>query len=378
MAVTDLSAEASSITPSAVPRPRVAVVGSGFMGRVHAEAARRAGAEIVGAVGSSAERAAGAAEAVGAAQGYSDLHAMLTDAAPDVVHVCTPNAVHAAAAEAALAAGAHVICEKPLATSAGDAARLAAAALDGGRVATVPFVYRFHPMAREMRARIAAGEPGAVSVVHGGYLQDWLSRPEDDNWRVNAAVGGLSRAFADIGSHWCDFLEFVLGERILALSAQSATVRERRGDAAVSTEDLVTLHLRTTSGVLGTGVVCQVAAGRKNRLHLEVSGTDASLGFDQELPEQLWVGRRDGSTLLVRDPETLSPQALRYSRLPAGHAQGYQDCFDAFIADTYAAVRGEPVPDGLPTFADGLRAARLTEAVLTSAAAGGQWTEVPA
>lgn len=352
------------------------MVGAGFMGRVHAEAARRAGAAVVAAVASTPGGADQAARAVGADRGYPDLASLLAEAGADVVHVCTPNARHAEAVEAALAAGAHVICEKPLAVGVAQAAGLAAAAAAAGRVATVPFVYRFHPMVRELRARLAAGQAGVVSTVSGGYLQDWLSRPSDDDWRVDPAVGGPSRAFADIGSHWCDLVEFVTGDRIHRLSAQTATVQARPRPSATPTEDAAVVQFATGSGVLGTLVVSQVAAGRKNRLHVEISGTESSFAFDQEDPERLWVGKRDGNQVLLRDPGTLSPGAARYARLPAGHAQGYQDCFDAFVADTYRAVLGEDRPDGLPTFADGLRSVRITEAVLTSAASAGAWTTV--
>ncbi|MEV4810970.1 Gfo/Idh/MocA family protein [Micromonospora avicenniae] len=354
---------------------RVALVGAGFMGQVHAEAARRAGASVVGVVASRPDRAAAAVRATGAAEGYPDLAALLDHAAVDVLHVCTPNASHAPVVAAALAAGVHVVCEKPLATGSAEAVALVEAA--GDRVAAVPFVYRFHPMVRELRARLAAGEAGHLSSVTGGYLQDWLSRPSDDDWRVDSALGGPSRAFADIGSHWCDLFEFATGDRITRLSARTAVVHERAPGNRTPTEDLAAVHFTTSAGMVGTLVVSQVAAGRKNRLQLELSGTEASFGFDQEDPERLWIGRRDGGQTLLRDPATLHPSAARYVRLPAGHAQGYQDCFDAFVADTYRAVRGE-VPDGLPTFTDGLRAVRITDAVLASAASDGAWTQVPA
>jgi predicted dehydrogenase len=352
---------------------RVGVVGAGFMGRVHAEAARRAGATVVAATASSPERADAAAAAIGAERGYPGITELLADSEVDVLHVCTPNITHAPVAAAALATGAHVVCEKPLATGVSEASGLASAVND--RVATVPFVYRFHPMVRELRARITAGEAGVLTTVTGGYLQDWLSQPTDDDWRVDSGQGGASRAFGDIGSHWADLFEFVTGDRIARLCARTAVVHGRAGQRVPPTEDLAAVLFTTTAGVVGTLVVSQVAAGRKNRLHLELSGTDASFAFDQEDPERLWVGRREGGQVLLRDPATLHPSAARYARVPAGHAQGYQDCFDAFVADTYAAIRGE-TPDGLPTFADGLRAVRVTDAVLASAAAGGTWVEV--
>jgi predicted dehydrogenase len=363
------------MSTSARKRLRVGIVGGGFMGRVHGRSALVAGAHVVGAVGSTPERAAAAAEATGAEQGFGTLDDLLK-ADVDLIHVCTPNNTHLQVALQALDAGKHVICEKPLATSAKDATGLLAAAEEAGRVGTVPFVYRYHPMVRELRTRVAAGDAGQITSLHGSYLQDWLAEADDDTWRVDDQAGGPSRTFADIGSHWCDLTEFVTGDRIAAISAQTRTIRATRGGVVVRTEDLATAQFRTEAGVVGTVVVSQVAAGRKNRLYLEVSGTESSFGFDQEDPDRLWVGRRVASELLTRDPETLSPPAARVNRLPAGHAQGYQDAFDSFVADSYAAAADGDLPDGLPDFAAGARSAHLVDAVLRSAAAGGAWTTV--
>jgi predicted dehydrogenase len=257
----------------------------------------------------------------------------------------------------------------------------------------VPFVYRYNPVVFEARARVAAGEIGAVRLVHGGYLQDWLSTPDDDNWRVDPAQSGASRTFADIGSHWCDLMEFVTGQRIAAVCAQTATVVPERADRAgapafaprddatstarrtVVTEDLATVMFRTGAGVVGTMLVSQVSPGRKNHLHLEVAGADASLRFEQERSETLWVGRRERNETLWRDPPLLHPSAARLTSTPAGHAEGYVACFDAFVADTYAAIAGAD-PDGLPRFADGARSARIVDAVVASARAGAAWVEV--
>ncbi|RAY14548.1 gfo/Idh/MocA family oxidoreductase [Actinomadura craniellae] len=352
---------------------RAGIIGTGFMGRVHARAARLAGARVTGVAGSGLAKAQQAAPLLGADQAYATGAELIESGDVDVVHICTPNHLHAPLALAALDRGLAVVCEKPLATDAATAALLADRA--AGAVATVPFVYRFHAMVREARQRVAAGDIGRISVIQGSYLQDWLLRPEDDNWRADPAVGGPSRTFADIGSHWCDLAEFVTGDRITAVSAQTAVViDERASNAPVLTEDVAIVQFRTAAGAVGTVTTSQVAPGRKNRLFLEISGAAASLAFDQEQPELLWLGRREGSSTLVRDPETLSAAARPYSPLPAGHAQGYHDCFDAFVADTYTALRGER-PDGLPTFADGARAALICDAVLASAGTG-RWTEV--
>jgi predicted dehydrogenase len=234
-------------------------------------------------------------------------------------------------------------------------------------VAAVPFVYRFYPTVRDARARIRRGDAGPLHLLHGSYLQDWLSRPEDDNWRVDPGLGGASRAFGDIGVHWCDLVEFVTGHRITRLSALLLTAYPRGG-----TEDGATVMFGTDQGAVGSVVISQVSPGRKNRLWFSLDGAHASYQFDQELPDALWIGGREQNAVVPRAAATQTP----YDVVPVGHPQGYQDCFTAFVADVYTATAGG-MPDGLPTFADGLRAAVLTAAVLDSAASG-RWVEVPA
>ena len=310
------------------------------------------------------------------------------------------NVTHARYVEALLAAGKHVVCEKPLGVSLAEAERMNALAERVGVVATVPFVYRYHPVVREIRARAQAGEYGRWNLLHGHYLQDWLLSPAASDWRVDPVQGGTSRAFADIGSHWCDLVEWVSGERVDTLVAQLSVAVPRRAaaprgapdgagpdgagpdgagpdggeTAAVATEDAATVLFRSAAGVPGSMLVSQVAAGRKNRLWFELDGSAGSAAFDQENPESFWTGTAEGSRVFVRDPDSGSPGQRRLSYLPAGHPQGYGDCFAAFVADTYAAIGGER-PDGLPTFADGVRSARIVEAVVRSAAAA-TWTRV--
>ena len=361
-------------------RLRAGIVGAGFMGEVHARAVRAAGGVVASVAASTPERSAAAAARLGAERAAESAEALLTTDDVDVVHVCTPNALHVPVAEQALAAGKPVVCEKPLATTVDDARRLTTTAVQAGVVATVPFVYRFYATVREARARIAAGEAGPLRLLHGTYLQDWLSKREDSNWRVDPALGGASRAFGDIGVHWCDLMEFVTGHRVTRLTARMMTTFDRRppesGSAAAGTEDAATVLFETHQGASGSVVVSQVSPGRKNRLWFSFDGAEASLSFDQENPDSLWVGGRGSNQVVMRGAEGTSEAAARYSILPAGHPQGYQDCFNAFVADTYAAIAGVQ-PDGLPTFADGLRAALLTQAVVESAASQ-TWVEVPA
>jgi predicted dehydrogenase len=362
---------------------RAAIIGGGFIGRVHARALRLLGVRLAGVVASTPARSQAAALELGAEQAFDDAAALIQGPGVDVVHVCTPNYLHRPLVELAIAAGKHVVCEKPLGVSGAEAAALAALARGAGVVAAVPFAYRYHPMARQARAMARSGALGRIHLIHGSYLQDWLLSSADSNWRVDAGLGGESRAFADIGSHWCDLAEWATGQRITELIAMTDIVRPQRVAATyrtfehagtapeqdmrpVTTEDVACLMFRTAENVAGTVTISQVSAGRKNRLWIELDGGEASLVFDQERPESLWVGYRDRGEELVRDDAILVPDARRLSTLPPGHAQGFLECFAAFLGDVYGAIAdgGEP---GYPSFEDGLRTARLADAVLESA-----------
>ena len=333
------------------------------------------------------------AEDWGVEQAYGSIDEV-ADSKAEIVHICTPNASHVPYAVALMQAGKHVLCEKPLGVSLEDARHAAQVAEDTGVVNTIPFAYRFHPMVREMRARVQAEDFGAINLMHGSYLQDWLLNPRATSWRVDPKAGGPSRAFGDIGSHWCDLVEWVTGDRIARLVATtSITIKQRPAATAatfsaaetdaplvdVQTEDTALIMFRTVDDVAGSAVISQLSAGRKNRLWVEVDGMHQSAVFDQEQPEQLWIGSETGAQILVRDPNHGSAEQRRLSSLPAGHPQGYAQCFENYVVDSYAAVdayagRGE-VPDGLPTFADGARAAEICDAMLRSASSG-EWVSV--
>jgi predicted dehydrogenase len=359
----------------------VAILGAGMIGEVHRRAAVLAGATVVGVLASSPERSRLVAESWGVEHAYADIDEVAAGDA-EIVHICTPNASHVPYAVALMEAGKHVLCEKPLGVGLADAQQAYEVAERTGVVNTMPLTYRFHPMAREMRARVQSEEFGAVNLIHGSYLQDWLLDPRATSWRVDPKEGGPSRAFGDIGSHWCDLVEWVTGDRIAELVATtSITIKQRPAETAatfsaarsdaplvdVHTEDSALIMFRTARDVAGSAVISQLSAGRKNRLWVEVDGMQASAVFDQEQPEQLWIGAADGAHVLFRDPTQGSAEQRRLSQLPAGHPQGYAQCFEAYVADSYAAVDGA-APDGLPTFADGLRAAVICDAMLRSAA----------
>jgi predicted dehydrogenase len=372
---------------------RVAILGAGMIGAVHHRAAMLAGAEIVGVMASNPTRSQQVAADWGLQNAFPDLEAVATSDV-DLVHVCTPNASHVPYAVSLMQAGKHVICEKPLGLGVDDAQRAVAVAAETGVVNTMPFTYRFHPMAREMRARVHDTGFGRLNLIHGSYLQDWMLDPRVSNWRVDPAQGGRSRAFGDIGSHWCDLAEWVTGERIASLvattsigisqrpAATAATFSAAASDAPLTdvvTEDSALILFRTANDVAGSAVISQLAAGRKNRLWLEVDGGKHSVTFDQENAEYLLFGSEDGMLVLNRDPNQGSAEQRRLATLPAGHTQGYAQSVEAFVADSYAAVRahstGAPAPEGLPTFADGARAAAICDAMLDSADRG-TWVSV--
>lgn len=372
---------------------KAGIVGTGFIGVVHVDALRRLGVEVLGVVGSTPDRAA----AKGIAPAYESFDALLADERVDVVHVTTPNYLHYPQVKQALAAGKHVVCEKPLAVTSEESAELVDLAERSGLVNCTNFNIRFYPLVQEARGRVRAGELGDVWSVHGGYLQDWLAQRTDWNWRLEPEKAGELRAVGDIGSHWMDLTQFVIGSRIVEVFADLATtitVRRRptgevetfasadgveREDAPVSSEDIANILLRYQNGARGSLVVSQVSTGRKNSLRFEVDGSAGALAWDSELNEQLWLGRRDQpNETLLRNAALMHPAAAARTHLPVAHAEGFADTFRELYRAVYADVaRGRPSdePD-YPNFRDGDIENVLCDAVALSNRER-RWVEVP-
>ncbi|MDB4896122.1 MAG: dehydrogenase [Firmicutes bacterium] len=359
-------------------RLRAALIGAGFIGPAHVEAVRRLGyVDVVALVGSDRERAEAKAAALHIPRAYSDLTAILADPDIDVIHNCTPNHLHFRINQQILAAGKHVISEKPLAVTTAEADQLARLAAEAGVVNAVCFNYRAYPLVQEMRARIARGDIGDVRLIHGGYLQDWLLYATDDNWRVDPAAGGASRAVADIGSHWVDTVEFVTGLPVTEVMADLGTFF-----AARRTEDCATVLLRFANGAKGSMTISQISPGRKNRLHFEVDGSQEAFAWDQEHPSDLWIGRRsEANGHLLRDPALLTDEARPFAHYPGGHNEGWPDGLKNLCAQVYAYIaagkdpRRDPPP--FPTFATGARIVRIVSAILASSRQGA-WMPVDA
>lgn len=354
------------------------LVGPGFVGAHHIDAVRRLGfVDVVAIAGSSQASARRKADALGVDRAYGRFEDLVADPDVDVVHNATPNALHAPVIRAALARRKHIVSDKPLAMNAAEALALWRAAEDARVVHAVTFNYRGNPLVQQAREMIAAGEIGDVHFVHGAYLQDWLLYPSDSTWRLDPTVGGESSAFADIGSHWCDLVQHVTGQRIVSVLADLASaVGGRRS------EDLATVLVRFDGGARGAVNVGQVCAGHKNGLWFEANGASASLRWLQEEQNALWIGRRDAANaVLAKDPSLLAPAARAYAHLPGGHQESWADAFCNVMRDIYGFIRdarppSDPHPPAFATFEDGYRAACIVDAVLESHRAGGVWTSV--
>lgn len=375
------------------------LVGPGFVGAHHVDAVRRLGFVDVVAVAASTTASADAkARAWHVPKAYGNFEALAADPAVDVVHVTTPNALHGAVIDSALAHGKHVVCDKPLATTSAEAKRLRDAAAAAGVVHAVTFNYRGNPLVQQARSMVAAGQLGPVHLVHGAYLQDWLLEDTDYSWRLDPSQGASS-AMADIGSHWCDLAQHVTGQRIEAVLADLSTVVDSRvkpatsakafaGGAntgervAIASEDLATVLLRFSGGAKGVVTVGQVCAGHKNDCWIEVDGRTTSLRWAQERQNELWIGaRHEANRVLAKDPSLIGVEAQRYARLPGGHQEGWADAFFQVMRDIYGVIAdpdraAHDPPPAMATFDDCYRSALVVDAVLRSQAGGGVWTTV--
>jgi predicted dehydrogenase len=363
---------------------------------VHVEALRRLGVEVTGIVGSSPHRAAEKARAHNLPEPYETLEAMLSDDRVDVVHLATPNHLHDEQVRAALAAGKHVVCEKPLGMTSAQTRELVALAESSGLVHAVNFNQRFYPNNLHAREAIARGELGDVRMIHGGYVQDWLLYETDWSWRLEREQGGDLRVVGDIGSHWLDLAGYLSGRRVDAVMADLTTFMPVRKqpvghvetfstevegevvERAIETEDAAGLLVRFEGGARGVVTLSQVSAGRKNHLHWEVNGSAASAAWSAERPEELWLGHRDRpNELALRDPGRLAPYAAAHTSMPAGHAEGYGETFRELYRAVYSAVAAgaPPAQPDYPTFVDGHEQALVGDAIARSHTEG-RWVAV--
>src|SRR5512140_728736 len=368
----------------------VGVAGTGFIGPAHVEGLRRNGIQVLGLAEETEEKARQKSAELGIPNCYSSLDAMLADPKIDIVHLATPNHLHFPHAKAALLAGKHVICEKPLAMDTKESAELVKLAADKKLVNAVNYNLRMYPISHQARSMVRSGELGDLFILQGSYLQDWLLFPTDWNWRLEPGLGGTVRAVGDIGSHWLDLLTFVTGLHVDEVYADFKTfhpIRKKPAkpletftgkmlqpsdyvDQPINTEDYATVILHFENGTRGVLTVSQVSSGRKNRLFYEIDGSKSSLSWNSERPNELWIGQRNTpNQILMKDPSLLSPEARAVASYPGGHNEGFPDTFKQLYAKVYGYILAgdySKTPD-FPTFADGHYEMQLCEAIERSA-----------
>jgi predicted dehydrogenase len=368
----------------------VGVAGTGFIGPAHIEGLRRNGITVLGLAEENTELARQKSALLGIPRCYGSLAEMLADPDIDIVHLATPNYLHHPHAKAALLAGKHVVCEKPLSMTSEQSGELVHLAAEKKLVNAINFNIRMYPMAQQARSMVQSGELGDLFILQGSYLQDWLLLPTDWNWRLQPEFGGTLRAVGDIGSHWLDLLTFITGLHIEEVYADFKTfhpVRKKPAkpvetytgklltpedyiDQPIHTEDYATVILHYENGVRGVLTISQVSSGRKNRLFYEINGSKSSLGWDSERPNELWIGHRsEPNQILLKDPSLLSPEARAVTSYPGGHNEGFPDTFKQLYGKVYDYIFAgdfNKAPD-FPTFADGHYEMLLCEAIEKSA-----------
>jgi predicted dehydrogenase len=368
-----------------------AIIGTGFMGRVHAENVRRLGnVEIAAVAASSEEKARLFGESICVARTTADYHSLLSDKSIEAVHILTPNALHFPMCKASLEAGKHVLCEKPFTINVAEASELLSLARKKGVAHCIEHNLRYYPVVQQIRCMIANGDLGDILIVQGTYSQDWLLYDTDWNWRVVSKDNGTLRAMGDIGSHWMDMIQHLTGLKITALCADLQTFKRTRKrpkgsietfagktlspedyeTVSVETEDFGAVLLRLGERARGAFTVSQMSAGRKNNFTIEIFGTKAGVAWNQERPDELWIGHRNQpNELIVKDPSLLDPRAAAFASLPGGHSEGYDDTHKQVFQRFYARVADPAAPEDYPTFADGLLGMQLLEKVQQSAQA---------
>lgn len=365
---------------------KAGIIGTGFIGPVHLEALRRLGVEVT-ALCDVGDRALATARQLGIPRAFTDYHELVAAPDVDVVHITAPNRFHHAMAMAALKAGRHVVCEKPLALNTRETAAIVQVARRADTVFAVNYNVRFYPAVLELRRRVARGELGSIVHVHGSYFQDWLFKDTDYNWRLLPEEGGRLRAVADIGTHWMDTVAFILGSPIHSVFAdlgihhptrrrplgevetfRRSTTRQRYATYPVKTEDFAHVLLAFANGARGSLAVSQVAAGRKNCLRFEIYGAKQSAAWNSEHPEVLHFGQREGANqVAVRNTPAFGRGAGGFMDYPAGHVEGFPDTFKMLFRAVYADIaRGLSKSPLYATAEDGHREVAVCEAILKS------------
>ncbi len=369
---------------------RTAMIGAGFMGKVHTEAVRRLGnVEVAAVAGISEQEARGFGAAMGIEKTTGDYRTVLADPTIDAVHVLTPNALHHPITMEALKAGKHVLCEKPLTVNSAQAKEMVALAKETGLANCVNHNLRCYPVVQHVRRMVENGDLGEILIAQGTYSQDWLLYDTDYNWRIESKDNGALRAMGDIGSHWMDMVQHLTGQKITSLCADLAIFHETRkkpkfavetftgktlrpddyDEIKIDTDDFGAVIFRLGKRARGAFTVSQMSAGCKNRFQFEIFGTKSGVIWNQERPDELWIGQRNTpNQIIIKDGSLMDPKAAAYADLPGGHSEGYDDAHKMMFRRFYRKVADPSAPVEYPTFEDGHWGIQVLEKVLESAA----------
>lgn len=381
-------------------RIKAGIIGMGYIGVSHIEAIRRIGfVELVAVADVNYDLARKKAEEYYIPKCYSTVEELLADEEIKVVHNCTPNNLHKEINEKIIKAGKHIFSEKPLAKTVEESASMLELINKSKNIVNgINFCYRMSPLVQEMKNKVKNGDIGVPRLVHGSYLQDWLLYETDYNWRIEPEISGPSRCIADIGSHWMDAVQAVLGAKITEVCADLVTVIPVRKkpttqvetfslnsnveyeDKAITTEDYGAVLFKMDNGVHGVFYVSEVSAGRGCFFNFEVDGSKASMYWNQETSDQMWMGFRDKDNLQVmRNPNNMYPESRQYSYMAKGHPEGWNDAMKNNVYSFYKFIADGKQPGKDPcdfvTFEEGHYIMKLTEAILKSSETR-QWVKV--
>jgi predicted dehydrogenase len=378
---------------------KIGLVGTGYIGMVHLEMLRRlGGVEVVAVADTNAELARQAAAKFGISRVHRDAEALIADPEVEVVHDCAPNNVHFAINAAAIRAGKEVLSEKPLALDSRESGELLKLAEKHGTLTAIDFCYRYYPVVQEAAARARRGDLGAVRAFVGHFLQDWLFFETDYTWRLDPKVAGKANVVADLGSHWCDLIQFITGEKIVEVMAELHTCLPKRlkpkggvlsfgaGRAGeteavdIVLDDYAALFLKLANGARGNFTTCQAAAGRKVDIELQVFGSKESYAWSHVHPNALWIGHREKANEIFYESSQLQAEDTRkYALLPTGHPMGYHDAVFNLFRDYYQALaakrEGKPYQATCPDFRTGHEMMCVIDAAVESDRTG-RWTKV--
>ncbi len=376
---------------------RTAMFGTGFMGIVHTEAIRRLGnVEVVAVAGSSDAKAKAFADQLYIDRSTGDWESLAKDPAIDAIHVCTPNVLHHPMTKIALQHGKHVLCEKPLTMTSAEAKDLLTLAEAKGVAHATNHNLRYYPVVQQIRQMVAAGDLGEILAVQGTYSQDWLLYDTDYNWRIESEHNGKLRAMGDIGSHWMDMVQYLTKLPITSVCGELTTFHKTRKkpkgsvqtfsgktlspedyqNIPIETDDFGAVLLHLGDRARGSFTVSQISAGNKNSFRIEIYGTKSGVSWNQEKPDELWVGHRNTpNQVIVKDGSLFYPAAAAFAELPGGHSEGYDDSHKNLFKRFYRRVADPKAEIDYPTFADGLRGMILLEAVAASSEKRG-WVDV--